>query len=58
MSLSNLKNISSIYLYFISVVCFIISNYMRDRNQLLYEFLILVGLVFFVLGIVKRIKSK
>lgn len=58
MNLSSLKNISSMYLYFISIIFFIASSYAREINKLVYEFLLLLGLLFFVLGIIKRLKSK
>ena len=58
MNFSSLKNISTMYLYFISIVCFIASNYVRDNNQLIYVILLVFGLGFFILGFFKRLKNK
>ena len=58
MNFSSLKNISAIYLYLASVISFLIANGIRDINITIYYFLILVGLVFFVFGFMKRLKTK
>ena len=58
MDFSSLKNISAMYLYLASIISFVIANGIRDINVTIYYFLILVGLVFFVLGFMKRLKTK
>lgn len=58
MDFSSLKNVPPLYLYFGSIVSFIMANLIRDISISLYYFLILMGLVFFVLGFLKRLKAK
>lgn len=58
MDFSSLKNVPPLYLYFASIVSFIVANLIRDINSNLYYFLILMGLIFFVVGFMKRLKTK
>ncbi|MES2239942.1 MAG: hypothetical protein V4497_06740 [Bacteroidota bacterium] len=53
-----IKNISPVYLYMMSVVCFVVANLVRDKIILLYYILLLFGVVFFVIGFKKRISKK
>jgi hypothetical protein len=55
---SSFKNIAPIYLYMISVVCFVIANIIRDQYITLYYILLIIGIIFFVLGFKNRIKNK
>lgn len=57
MNFSSIKNLSSIYLYLISVVCFVLANVIRDKNIIIYYVLLVVGVVFFVLGLTKKAKK-
>ena len=58
MDFSSLKNTPPMYLYLVSIISFILANLVRDKNLGFYYFLLIVGLVFFVLGFMKRLKSK
>lgn len=58
MNFSSIKNLSTIYLYLISVVCFVIANVVRDYNMIFYYILLILGIGFFVLGLTKRIKKQ
>ena len=53
-----MKNLAPIYLYMISVVCFVIANIVRDKVLFLYYILLMLGVVFFVIGLKKRISNK
>lgn len=53
-----MKNISPIYLYMMSVVCFVIANLVRDKIILLYYILLMLGVILFVIGVKKRIQNK
>lgn len=55
---SSFKNIAPIYLYMISVVCFVIANIIRDQYINLYYILLIIGIIFFVLGFKNRISKK
>lgn len=52
------KNIAPIYLYMISVVCFVIANLVREQFLILYYILLITGILLFVLGFKKRINNK
>jgi hypothetical protein len=54
----SIKNLTPIYLYLISVVCFVLANIVRDQFNILYYILLLLGIVFFVMGFRKRINNK
>ncbi|SEG12546.1 hypothetical protein SAMN04488130_10698 [Flavobacterium urumqiense] len=58
MNFSSFKNTNPIYFYFISISSFVLANLVRSKSINFYYFLLLVGLVFFVLGMVKRMKNK
>lgn len=58
MNLSSIKKLSAIYLYLISVVCFVTANVIRDYNIILYYILLLLGVGFFVIGFTKRLKKQ
>jgi hypothetical protein len=57
MNFSSFKNLSTIYLYLISVGCFVLANLIRDKNIIIYYFLLVIGLGFFVLGLTKKAKK-
>ncbi|OYX82191.1 MAG: hypothetical protein B7Y83_15595 [Flavobacteriales bacterium 32-34-25] len=54
---SSFKNIAPIYLYMISVVCFVIANIIRNQYITLYYILLIIGIIFFVLGFKNRISN-
>ncbi|SFF07680.1 hypothetical protein SAMN04488131_10880 [Flavobacterium xueshanense] len=58
MNFSSIKNSNPIYFYFISIVSFIVANLIRDKSLGFYYFLLIIGLIFFVLGFMKRLKTK
>jgi hypothetical protein len=58
MNFSFFKNISPIYFYLGSVICFVLSNLTRDKNMPVYYTLLFLGAIFFILGFFKRMKSK
>jgi len=58
MNFSSVKNSNPIYFYFISIVSFIVANLIRDKSLGFYYFLLIIGLIFFVLGFMKRLKTK
>ncbi len=53
-----IKNIAPIYLYMISVVCFVIANMVRDQLLTLYYILLVIGVVLCILGFKNRIQNK
>lgn len=58
MNFSSIKNSNPIYFYFISIISFIVANVVREKSSGFYYFLLIIGLVFFVLGFMKRLKTK
>ncbi len=51
------RNTSSITFYFVSIICMVLANYTMKINYYAYFGLILIGLLFFILGLVKRFKK-
>ena len=58
MDFSSLKNTPPMYLYLVSIISFVLANVIRDKSLSLYYFLLIVGFIFFVLGFIRRIKTK
>jgi hypothetical protein len=58
MNFSSLKNLSSMYLYMISVVCFVLANIIKDNSMVFYYILLVLGVGFFVFGLTKRIQKQ
>ena len=57
--LSNfIKNNSAMTFYVVSIINFFIANFIRDKNLTIYFGLIILGLFFFILGLVKRFGKK
>ena len=54
MNFSFFKNISTIYFYFLSIICFVLANFLREKSSLAYGLLIFFGAVFFTIGILKK----
>ena len=52
------KNSNPIYFYFVSIFSFVFANLFREKSVSFYYFLLVIGLVFFVLGFIKRMKNK
>jgi len=57
MSFESLKNISAVAFYFASVICFVLANVLKDNNLSLYYILLVLGIILFFLGILKRIRT-
>jgi MFS superfamily sulfate permease-like transporter len=57
MNFSSIKNASPIYFYFVSIAAFVLANIIRTASVGLYYALLIVGLVFFFLGLMRRIKK-
>ena len=53
-----MKNTSPIILYFISLVCFVLANVLRDKIDFAYGFFLGAGVVFFLYGVYKKVSSK
>jgi len=49
------KNIKPIYFYFASILAFVLSNVVRETNTPLYYICLLLGTIFFILGLFKRL---
>ena len=58
MDFSSLKNTPPMYLYLVSIISFVLANVIQDKSLSLYYFLLIVGFIFFVLGFIRRIKTK
>jgi len=58
MDFSSLKNISAIAFYFASVVCFVLANVLKDNSISFYYVLLVLGVAFFFLGVLKRMRTK
>jgi len=58
MNFPSIKNTSPILLYMLSVACFVSANIFRDQSNFLYDLLLILGLSFFFLGFMKRMKKK
>ncbi len=57
MSFSSLKKTNPIYFYFVSIIAFVLANIMRTTSNGLYYGLLIVGVIFFFLGLMRRIKK-
>jgi len=52
------KNASPMFFYFISIAAFVLANVIRENNISVYYALLIVGLIFFFLGLMRRIKQR
>jgi hypothetical protein len=57
MNFSSLKNANPIYFYFISIAAFVLANIIRETSVSFYYVLLVIGLVFFFLGLMRRINK-
>jgi hypothetical protein len=53
-----MKNYTPIHFYFVSIIAFVLANFLREKSASFYYVLLLVGIVFFVLGVVRRTQNK
>ncbi|MBP4138213.1 hypothetical protein [Flavobacterium geliluteum] len=58
MSFSSLKNLTPVTFYFASVVCFVLANVLKGKSLSFYYVLLVLGLIFFFIGMLKRIRTK
>lgn len=58
MSFESLKNISALTFYFASILCFVLSNVLKESNLSVYYVLLVFGVILFFLGVIKRIQTK
>lgn len=56
--MNSFGKLSPMAFYFISVICFVLANVIREQNLTIYYIAVVVGLVFFFLGLYKRVKTK
>lgn len=52
-----MKNISALTFYFASVLSFVLANVLKYKNLSIYYVLLVLGIVLFFLGVLKRIRS-
>jgi len=58
MNFPSFKNIQPIYFYLISICSLVLSNLVREKSPLIYGILLALGLIFFLLGLYRRIANK
>lgn len=58
MSFESLKNIPAMGFYFASVICFVLANVLRDNSLSFYYILLVLGIGFFFMGVLKRLRTK
>ena len=56
--MNSFGKLSPMAFYFISVICFVLANVIREQNLTVYYIDVVVGLFFFFLGLYKRLKNK
>lgn len=49
-----IRNNSAMTFYIVSIISFFMANFIRDKNLTIYFGLLIIGLFFFILGLVKR----
>ena len=52
------QNTSAMTFYIISIISFFVANFVRDKNFTVYFGLIIIGLIFFILGLIKKFTRK
>jgi hypothetical protein len=53
-----IQNNSAMTFYIISMICLFIANYVKEKNITIYLSMLIIGIVFFVFGLIKRFGSK
>jgi MFS superfamily sulfate permease-like transporter len=56
--MSSFGKFSPMAFYFISVIAFVLANVIREQSSSFYYLSLVVGLVFFFLGLYKRVNTK
>lgn len=52
------NSISPLTFYFISMICFVVSNLIESQSRVVYYGTLLLGLLFFLVGFFKRMNTK
>ncbi|MEC5164680.1 hypothetical protein RCH18_000399 [Flavobacterium sp. PL11] len=52
-----MKNLKPLHLYFISIICFVLANLLRDSINFAYGFLLGFGVIVFLFAIYKKVKN-
>ncbi|STO10448.1 Uncharacterised protein [Flavobacterium hibernum] len=58
MNFSSLKNITPLTFYFGSIICFVLANVTKDSSLSSYYVLLVLGVILFFVGVLKRLSSK
>jgi hypothetical protein len=53
-----MKNLSPLSLYFISLICFVLANLLREKIDFAHGFFLGAGIVIFLAGLYKKFSSK
>jgi|TARA_R110000868_G_scaffold361554_1_gene623519 hypothetical protein len=53
-----MKNFSPLQLYFISLICFVLANVLRDKSEFAHGAFLGAGVVLFLIGVYQKISSK
>ncbi|KFC58129.1 hypothetical protein FEM08_30840 [Flavobacterium gilvum] len=53
-----MKNFSPIHFYFVSIIGLVSANFFREKSIPLYYASLLIGVVFFVLGVIRRVQNR
>jgi pilus assembly protein TadC len=56
--MSSFGKLSPITFYFISIISFVLANVIREQSKPVYYLSLVVGVIFFFLGLYKRVNSK
>ncbi|KVV14185.1 hypothetical protein AP058_02071 [Flavobacterium sp. TAB 87] len=56
MPFSSFKNIPPLVFYFASIICFVTANVSKDKSLSFYYILLGVGLVLFLIGLLRKLK--
>ena len=56
--MSSFGKLSPMAFYFISVISFVLANVIREQSVTVYYLSLVIGLVFFFLGLYKRVNTK
>lgn len=53
-----MEKYKSIHFYFVSIIAFVLANVLREKSIPVYYVLLLIGITFFVLGVIRRVQNK
>ena len=56
--MSSFGKLNPITFYFVSIISFVLANVIREQSVPAYYLSLMVGVVFFFLGLYKRVNSK